>query len=322
MKTDQNKTIYIMGRGHSGSTILSGLIGNLNNVNDIGELIYPMTKTCGCGKPFDECDFWLQVRREFESSTGLPWESSLQSLRDQAHFLRFPWTLVANKSSAQMKRLQTINAGVTDAILKVSQAERMLDSSKQPTRALLLMRQAPDAKFIHIVRGPESYLYSYMRRIERGQVNFLRREFRNGPFNYFFMILVALSWLIANIQSEIVKLHHPKRVLRIRYEDLTAHPKRELARMSKFLNLDFQPTIDALDRGQKMQVSHIIGGNDHMRADGGFVFEPKVGSHPPLPAAYSIMVKLISWPLMLLYRYPLSHQNQPPSSDLKSAVHS
>lgn len=308
------KTIYIMGRGHSGSTIISGLVGHLESVNDVGELIYPMSKTCGCGRPFAECEFWQQVRVRFETATGLEWESSIQDLREQAHFARFPGTLLARRNATKTQRLRTINSAITDAVIETAQVAHMLDSSKQPTRALFLMRQTTDAKFIHIVRAPESYLYSYKRRIERGQVNFLRREFRSGPLNYFLMVLVTLSWLIANLQSEIVRLYHPGRVLRIRYEDLTSNPRHELQRLTEFLNIDFTPVIGAMERGEKMTVGHIIGGNDHMRSSGGFVLEPKVGSHAPLPAIYSVMVKLISWPLMLLYRYPLIQRSQPPSS--------
>lgn len=320
--TRSNRLIYIMGRGHSGSTILSGLLGHSENVNDIGELVYPMDKTCGCNKPFDECEFWQQVRQEFEMQTGKPWESSIQAIRDQAHFSRFPLTMLANRSSSKVQQMGQINDALVIAVLKTADVSHVLDSSKQPTRALFLMRNTSDTKFIHIVRAPESYLYSYMRRFKNGKVNFLRREIPSGPLNYLVMVLIAMSWLIANLQSEIVRLFHPKRVLRIRYEDLTTDPQGELKRLADFLGIDLQPVMQAIDRSEKMQVSHVIGGNDHVRADGGFVFEPKIGSHAPLPALYGAMVKVISWPLMLRYRYPLVQRSQTPSSPagLKSAA--
>lgn len=319
-----NRLIYIMGRGHSGSTILSGLLGHSENVNDVGELIYPMDKTCGCKKPFDECEFWQQVRYEFELQTGKSWEPSIQAIRDQAHFSRFPGAMVASHSSSKTQQMRQINGAIVSAVLKTANVSHLLDSSKQPTRALFLMRNTSDTKFVHIVRAPESYLYSYMRRFKNGKIRFLRREISSGPLNYLVMVLVAMSWLIANLQSEIVGLFHPDRVLRIRYEDLTTDPQGELRRLAEFLEFDLTPVMKAVEQGEKMRVGHVIGGNDHVRADGGFVFEPKIGAHAPLPFIYSAMVKLISWPLMLRYRYPLVQRTQPPSSSsgLNPAVRS
>lgn len=309
-----SRTIYIMGRGHSGSTILSGLIGHLQSVNDVGELIYPMDKTCGCGKQFPECEFWQAVSRRFEAETGRAWEPSIQEIRDQAHFIHFPTTLLGRTSSARNRQLREINDAITRAVLATAGVTHMLDSSKQPTRALFLMRHTPDAKFLHIVRAPESYLYSYVRRIQNGHIRFLRREIRSGPLNYLVMVFIALSWLIANLQSEIVRMFQPERVLRIRYEDLTANPQREIRRLAEFLDVDFQPVLDVIDRGEKMRVSHVIGGNDHVRDAGGFVFEPKIGNHSPLPKALGIMVKMLSWPLMLRYHYPIFQRTQPPAA--------
>ena len=130
--TDLTTTIYIMGRGHSGSTILSGLIGHLDCVNDVGELIYPMRKTCGCGKPFANCQFWQQVSQIFEAETGLDWESSIQAIRDQTHFSRFPETLVARSSSQKTRHLAEINNAITSAVLKTASPEQTRCSPDLP----------------------------------------------------------------------------------------------------------------------------------------------------------------------------------------------
>ena len=300
-----HQTIYIMGRGYSGSTILSSLLGHLESVTCVGELIYPMNIACGCGAAFDECPFWLQVKDEFERATGLIWETSLEKMRAQAHYNAFPRTLTAPADSPYLRELDDINRAILGAICAVAGVERVLDSSKQPSRALLLTRTDSDARFLHIIRSPERYLFAYMKRLAKGRVAFLRRRIRSGPFNFLLLIVVAFSWLISNLQAEIVRLRRPDAVLRVRYEDLIADPAAELRRIGRFLDLDVRPLLEAIDAGKRMDVGHIIAGNAHMRVAGSFVFEPQIGAHVPLPMAHNVMVKLVTWPLKLVYGYSL-----------------
>ncbi len=312
---NQVRTIYIVGRGYSGSTILSSLLGDISGVQCVGELIFSMDKIlCGCGEPFDECEFWQQVSREFESSTGLPWETSMEELREQAHFKYFLKTLFARRNGPYLRRLKKINDGVTAAILKIADAHIMLDSSKQPSRALLLERIQDDAQFLHIVRSPDRYLYSYMRRLERGRFSLMRRKFDVKSVNFLMFILVALSWLVINTQAEIVRLLGRQRTLRVLYEDLIEDPEKELRRIGFFTGMNVEPLLQTIRTGAEISIGHIIAGNAHMREAGVFVFDPQMGKPVRLPMAYNIMVKGICWPLMLLYGYPIMGRPESPSS--------
>ena len=307
-QTGAERVVYIVGRGRSGSTILSGLLSHLDSIVDVGELIYPMEKLCGCGQSFETCEFWQSVRAGVDAEAPNSWSTSIRTVRDQAHLKNFLGTLFASAASAEVAGQQAINRRIARAILAAADAEIMLDSSKQPTRALFLMRHHPQTRFLHIVRSPDGYLYSYMRRIQRGEVNFFRRTFRSGPLNFVLLALVAGSWFIANFQTEIVRLFDRNRMLRIRFEDLTTDPYRELERIGAFLDLDTSSIADAVRNRQVMRVDHTVGGNGAVREKGGFFFEPRAGEHAPLPLRYRLLNRIINWPLMLLYRYPLRNR--------------
>jgi hypothetical protein len=294
-----------MGRGHSGSTILSSLLGHLHSINDVGELIYPMDKVCGCGAAFADCPFWDETRRRYENHEGASWAADLQELREQAHYSHFLSTLIRGSNDESTSRLRLINDRLTQSVLETAGVGIMLDSSKQPTRALFLMRHSPETKILHIVRAPDSYLDSYVRRMKRGHISFMRRQIKTGNFDFLVYVAVIFSWIIANLQSEIVRLWNPNRVLRVRYEDLTEDIHGELERISSFLSLDVSRLAEDIDDGKTMQVGHIIGGNDHIRSATGFVFEPKIGRQSRLPAGYIWLVRMLTWPLMLRYGYKI-----------------
>ena len=299
-----NQTVYIMGRGYSGSTILSSLLGHAPGIHCVGELIFPMKIACGCGDSFDDCVFWQQVRHEFEATTQLPWEASMQKLREQAHFKNFPRTFTARAHGEYLQELRTINAGITAAILTVAGDELLLDSSKQPTRALFLMRTQKKARFLHVVRSPYRYIYSYMQRLKRGKFDFMRRRLDPDSVGFFTFMLVAFGWLAVNMQCEIVRVLNPKRVMRIRYEDIIENPDATMNDIAAFLQYDMTDVSNAIQEREAIPVGHIIGGNAHMREAGVFIFEPQKGKSVELPKSYEVMVKLICWPLMLLYGYP------------------
>ena len=69
--------LYVIGRGHSGSTILDILVGGSAAGESLGELTsgfkhYETGGHCACGSLVRECPFWAEVRRRFEA-LGYDW---------------------------------------------------------------------------------------------------------------------------------------------------------------------------------------------------------------------------------------------------------
>jgi hypothetical protein len=296
--------IYIMGRGRSGSTVLAELLGHSTDIQNVGELVSSMERTCGCGVPFTECEFWQRVRAEFERDSGKNWDQSRGLLKRQAYLPRFLGTLLAGRDSSEVQALVSVNRSLVQGILNASGVECVVDASKELTRALFLMRHLPDTRFVHLVRKPENVVASYRHRIRHGKVSFLRHEYHEGLFNFLFLALIGVSWVMGNLLAESVRLLSPARVMHVRYEDLCDDPARELKRLGAWLECDMGPVIEAVEHRQPMEIGHIIKGNYRMR-EGVFVFDPQIGTSRQLPWFYAWMVKVMCWPLKLFYGYTL-----------------
>jgi hypothetical protein len=299
---ESTRLVYIMGRGRSGSTVLAELLGHADDLQNVGELVSRMTGACGCGEPFSECGFWQQVQTAYERKAGANWERDRTLLQKQAYLPHFPSTWLARRNEATVQELRTINLAFIDAITNVASKTAVVDASKELTRALFLMRHLPDTKFVHIVRRPESTVASYRDRIKRGNIRFLRREYRSGFLDCLFLALIASSWVVGNLLAELIRLLSPARVLRVRHEDLCENPVRELRRLEKFLEFSLSTLIDTVEQERPMQVGHIIAGSYRMRS-GTFILERTTNKGVHLPWLYRIMVRAIAWPLMLVYGY-------------------
>lgn len=301
--------VYLMGRGHSGSTVLDGLLGNGGDVESVGELVSGIGRhreeICSCGVNFLECDFWKQVRSEYESESNIPWDQAAAISVSQAHIGKFVKTMTASKDSLWVQNLRNLTNGIVNAISRVSGKCFVVDSSKEHTRALFLARFMPNSKIIYLVRNPEGVLSSYYYRIRKGRpFKFLRRHYYPNHLTFLALLITAISWTAGNILAEIVAVHAPQRVIRVRYEDLCENPERELLRLEKFIGCNLRPTIEAVKKNWPIDIGHNIGGNE-MRMSRTFIFDPKARQRRFLPMTYKIMARINTWPLMLRHGYSL-----------------
>lgn len=300
--------LYIMGRDHSGSTVLDALLGNAEKIESVGELVSGLERegeVCSSGTPFHKCEFWSQVRLGFEQITSFSLKEAADLLRHQAHIGRLSKFLLLRPNSKGVQVLKKVNNAILYSVLQVAGKKCMLDSSKEHTRALFLLRFLPNAKIIHLVRNPERILSSDFFRMRSGSgYKFLRRKFSGQRMAFFFMMLSCMNWVVGNFIAEIIRFLAPDRVLRLRYEDLCAAPRGSLERLQSFIGHDLCSVIEAVESGQRMSIGHNIGGN-MMRKSGSFVFDLKAGKRRPLPWGYKLMARLITWPFLLTYGYNL-----------------
>lgn len=299
------KFIYIAGRGHSGSTMLDGMLGNASNIESVGELISGMGRydsLCSCGETFRDCQYWLAIRERFHQLTGAEWDANVDSLVNQAHLKSFPETLLGSFKSKYVQRLIQFNQATADSIAD-NKVDYVVDSSKEITRALFLIRHLPRTKIIHLVKDPVSILESTFYRLEKGSgVRFLRCNLKPKTLYAPVIFIRALGWLVGNALAELVALYNRDGVLRIQYEDIIEDPVAVMTKLEQFLGVSLAEINNKLQSNESFDVGHNIGGNG-MRMAKKFNFDPSRSSRRGMPARYRIMTKMICFPLMIRYGY-------------------
>jgi hypothetical protein len=299
--------VYVMGRGHSGSTVLDALLARAPGFVGTGELLSGLARfddRCSCGATLGACPFWRGVRARFEARTGRPWADLVATSQAQGHVRRFPATLLARPDAPRVRRLRRLTHAVGAALAAEAGTAGVIDSSKEVTRALFLARFVPGVRFVHLVRHPHDVLASHRQRVRGGTgFRFLRRTYRREALEPAFLALAAANWLAGNALAEGVRrVAPPGRVLRVRFEDLCAAPRATLARLGAFLDADLRAVADAVEAGATLPLGHVASGN-RMRLQGTFRFDPARRSARPLPAAYRRLANALTWPLMRAYGY-------------------
>lgn len=315
--------LYIMGRPHSGSTILDIMLGSSRTVTSCGEIIMGFMShqgwrsgeswRCSCGDSLEDCRFWGEVRQRTaaagEDGPGIDWDRLAGISVDQSVKYRIPATWWASVQEGRIpKRLAELIPATRRhmaAIRATSGRPVVLDSSKRPSRGMFLLKYLPETRLIHIVRDPRSVLASHWWRFETKDTWLAERWLYRGPLKSLAFVEAALLWLAGNMLYEMIARIDPGRVVRVRYEDLRNDPAAVLRRIGEAFDLPVDDVIARVERGEPFATGHLIGGNP-VRMEGQVRFDPKwEKKREPLPRGLERMAVLICGPLMRRYGYPL-----------------
>jgi hypothetical protein len=222
--------LFIAGTGRSGSTWVESVLARECGYVAVGELDYIWTRSlrdnqlCGCGRPFDECDFWQAVlERAFggidrcdhlhfaELANTVRRVRNIPALGRRA--VRPPGLAIAFAEYADA--LQRLYA----AIAEVSQAPTVIDSSKDPRHGFVVAA-TPGVRLrpLHLVRDSRAVAYSWQRLRPRPEVHWAEESMpRYRPHQ------VVRRWLVSNVLAEALR-HRVAGGQRLRYEDISDNP--------------------------------------------------------------------------------------------------
>jgi glycosyltransferase involved in cell wall biosynthesis len=313
--------LYIAGSGRSGSTLVERTLGSIPAWVNVGELIELFRKPsvsgelCGCGEPFENCEFWSEVGRLAFGSWSSDTIARVGSLQRQLSRQRYlPRLLLTGDDSESqfadtLREYGAIYDTLYDAIATVADADVVVDASKWPGQALALQRVvSPEMSLLHLVRDPRGVAYSWskthMRRPHGGDSDSVMATHKSRA--------TAGRW--AAFQSEIALIRPVfEHSARLRYEDFINDPRGRLTSILGELGLgSYAERLEHVHRDRlDLPQSHGVAGNPSRFKHGVVELRADEAWREKLPVADRRLVTAVTTPWLLRYGYPL--HVEPPS---------
>jgi hypothetical protein len=302
--------LYVGGLGRSGSTLLDRMLGRLEDVWSVGELVHlwerglHQNNRCGCGERFADCAFWGRVG---EVAFG-GWDTldvaevlALKASVDRNRYV--PLMVVPGLSSAyraRMDRYLALLEPLYTAVREVSGRPLVVDASKHASHAFLVRRmRGVDLRLVHLVRDSRGVAFSWTKRMRRAEVvegddlmaidTPLRMSARYLGYNLLFHLLRRLG----------------VPTLRLRYESLVRDPVPELTGVLDHAGRP--PAAGELgfvgDGWVELAPSHALAGNPMRFRSGRVPLRVDEEWRGQLRRRHRVVTSVSTWPLLLAYGY-------------------
>jgi hypothetical protein len=246
---EPTKLVYVMGAGHSGSTILGVTLGNCDGFFYAGELdewlMTPLRPRWGAG---DRQVFWNAVKQRVHDVDGLFGDHANRCLeRSSASFRVDRWS--------QRRRLRPAYRRVADelvrAVAEIAGAQYVVDTSHFPLRAREL-RELPGIELylIYLVRDPREVVASNTRELsphELAEVRWRR------------LVMNANLWITQLLAIRTFLSHREDRRLLVRHEDFLDDPAAITRQILDLVGSGSElPDFQALSVGAPLEGNQLI----------------------------------------------------------------
>jgi hypothetical protein len=314
MREDRVKVLYISGFGRSGSTVLGGVLGQIEGFFHGGELRHVWDRgliknwLCGCGSPFKECEFWEEVFTDAFGGMELVDASEMVRLRETSSRTHHaPLLLTRSGERLVLKEhMKTYleNLEKLYRSIHLSTGSRVIvDSSKVPSYAYALSKMPGiDLYVIHLTRDPRAVTYSWLRkRVQSGAGKNSRTPVYMRQYT---PLGSVLRWGARNLATEMLWKRSSDRYLALRYEDFVARPQesiRSILDMVREDPLNSSPFVTS--REVKMGISHTISGNPSRFQTGTIELRLDEEWRSKMRRGDRMLVTALTWPLLSRYGY-------------------
>ncbi len=262
------RVLYIAGAGRSGSTILDRVLGTVKSAASYNELYrvfedgFAANGRCACGMAFRDCGFWHGVAIKSDL-TDREIRECIEASRQFDRSRMFPAVYLdwmGESKRKQLARYRSQLARLLRAMAAQAEIDTIVDSSKLPTRALLLDGlDGIDVSVIHLIREPRAVAHAWLKqRFDPGKESSMSR---------YGVQRTMLFWAGRQLLAERLARRLP--YLRIRYEDFARHPEQTLDEIAGFVP-GWEGRMPAIgsDGGVNLGVLHSLSGNPDRFATG------------------------------------------------------
>ncbi|MGP8160571.1 MAG: sulfotransferase [Candidatus Dormibacteria bacterium] len=305
--------LYIAGTGRSGSTVLAGVLGEVEGVFAAGEVRYLWQRgliegrLCGCGAPVRDCPRWGAIlEAATRGGVAMRPEAMAEFLVHAGRVRHLPGSLVRKALPMQQERSTARAAAratlsrLYPAIAQVTASQVVVDSSKLPAYALLLADlPGIDLRVVHLVRDPRGAAYSWS----------TRKALTDGATQSHMEQMGALKsaalWDVWNVAASGLLGGGDGRYLRLRYEDFVADPAAAVRRILSLAGLAGSALPFDSDAGINLRPNHMVAGNPDRLRHGPIRLRVDARWRSAMPGRDRRVVNAVAAPLLALYGYPI-----------------
>jgi hypothetical protein len=250
---DKIQVIYIAGGGHSGSTILSVILGTSPEIFSAGELKFynehkvldhPMWEyienVCMCGKDANDCPFWHRVKERSNRELVIFHYSNIREKVATAIKILWPFYHI-QKTAKAYDDYRLIKNVYLEAVMEKPTTRYILDSSKSVAR-LMHLQSHPllDVKVIFLVRDGRAYANSYAKVYKKGFLRWI------------------IQWVLNNILTMVYLKREKTDYYYLSYNALCNQSSKELTAIGKKFNVHIPENFVEMVKTQKY---HMRAGN-------------------------------------------------------------
>lgn len=269
--------IYILGSGHSGSTLIDLILGSHSAIESVGELnkipeyiSIKNSRKCTCGNEISKCNYWQSILKKINNPLAY-------NINDLENFDRSNYDLIEN-------------------ILDFSGKSVLVDSSKNSLRLeKLVCSKLFKITIVHLVRDGRAVGYS--NKMKRKRIKD-KNSSNNKKYNFYASVA---KWNKENIKFyNKFSNENDVKYLLIRYEDLVAYPRQTISDIISTFELSFEEEQLCF---YKFQHHNISGNRMRMSNNLRIFFDNKYQEN--LSYSEWCISTLIAYQGLILFDYPL-----------------
>lgn len=291
------RVLYLGGEGRSGGTLLGAMLNQVPGFCYVGELrvIWNQIlndRPCGCGSAIRDCPFWIAVFDEAFGGVDNIDVNEMASIWRAVDRKQYWAHIFLQKRSrefgSRLKRFASLLTPLYKAIMKVSGADVVVDSSRHPSYGFILNALPEiDLHVLHLVRDSRAVAFAWT-----------KHEIKFNPY------YTAFKWFVFNLFFHVLGRSNPNYMF-MRYEDFVLAPKQMLDQIvSHFVKNGAYNFSFIEDHMVRLGSSHSVGGNRRVRFRKDVV-EVRLDDewHRGLSPLKKLAVTAVTFPLLRRYGY-------------------